>query len=121
MLKIAGKQSLPPLPMEDGEEIPLEEEVPVDEMPTSSMKYDVDKVDPVIAGYRGPELGPFMCGRCDHFDGTGSCNIVMGPIDPEGVCCLFISSESQLPMDEMAPLDEEVVPIEGELDGSEQA
>ena len=47
------------------------------------------QVHPEIAGYMGPDLGPFACGRCVHFDGQSSCEIVSGPIDPAGLCNLF--------------------------------
>ena len=79
-----------------------------DIQPTSKGKYDIDKVDPTIAGYLGPEDGPFQCARCIHFDGQGSCNVVAGPIDPEGCCNLFQRGDEDVQNE-----DSEAVPAGG--------
>lgn len=42
-----------------------------------------------IAGYMGPENGPFECGNCTHFQGPSSCDLVAGKIDEDGCCNLF--------------------------------
>lgn len=58
-------------------------------------KFSADKVDPSIARYMGPELGPFECQACEHFNQDGSCSVVSGPIDPQGVCILFTHPDSE--------------------------
>lgn len=55
-------------------------------------KYDAEKVPQPLAVYRGPDMGPFACGNCRHFDGQGGCGIVQGAIDPAGLCNLFESA-----------------------------
>jgi len=58
--------------------------------PSKSMgKYDVEKTSPQIAGYMGPEEGPFECEHCVHWLDPDSCNIVSGPINSGGCCNLF--------------------------------
>jgi hypothetical protein len=54
-------------------------------------KYDSEKVKPEVARYLSSDQGPFECQNCHHFDGQGGCEVVSGPIDPKGVCCLFES------------------------------
>lgn len=51
-------------------------------------------LDPVTAGYRGPEQGPFMCGNCQYFasHGPNTCEFVSGDIDEMGVCNIFTAS-----------------------------
>jgi len=51
-------------------------------------KYTAEKVAQQLAGYMGPEAGPFQCQHCDFFD-NNSCSIVAGDIDPEGCCNNF--------------------------------
>ena len=78
-----------PLP----DEAPPEEEAPVEE-PTQ----DGAMVSPEAARYFGPES---RCMNCVHFSEPGSCEIVSGQIDPEGVCSLLTQdSEGE---DQMAP------------------
>lgn len=60
-----------------------------------SSRYDAEKVDPTIAGYMGPEKGPFMCGRCGFFDGQGACHLVKGRVDPHGCCNMFTPQAAQ--------------------------
>lgn len=62
------------------------------------------KVMPAIAVYMTPDLGPFMCGNCLHYDGQGGCAIVDGPIDPEGMCHIFTPGGESAP-DEEAPAE----------------
>lgn len=112
-LRIAGNQ--PPPPVED---------VPVD--PASEMVEQADTVsdqammpieDTGTAGLVSPEVvrymtsdrGPFICANCLHFQDDGSCEIVSGPIDPEGVCILFES-----PQNDLEGVAEDVVPAEAE-------
>lgn len=52
------------------------------------------KIDPKNAGYMGPEMGPFQCSNCQFFDNGGSCQVVAGPIDPNGCCNNFTSQAS---------------------------
>jgi hypothetical protein len=62
------------------------------------------QVDPGIAGYMGPEEGPFECQHCKFFVDPGSCKLVSGPIDPEGCCNLFTKLGD--PTQDMAPPDD---------------
>lgn len=57
-------------------------------------RHPLEKLNPITAGYLGGEQGPFICGRCVHFDGAGSCDIVNGPIDPNGVCHVWEPNEN---------------------------
>lgn len=63
------------------------------------------KVMPAIAVYMTPDLGPFKCANCAHFDGQAACDIVDGPIDPEGMCHIFTpmgGGDEAPPEEEMA-------------------
>lgn len=136
-LRIGGRAPMPPVEEEQlpVEEAPVEEPMPEDllsELPESLEEGLPEEataggmVDPVIAGYKGPEQGPFACSNCIHFREDGSCEIIAGPVDPEGVCNLFTSAapvqqeempvEEEMPEEEM-PMEEpmpEEVPVEGE-------
>lgn len=67
-------------------------------------------VDPNIAGYQGPENGPFKCGNCMYFsqDQPNTCHIVAGAIEAEGCCNLFTAAGSGM----QGPTDEEQGPEE---------
>lgn len=83
------------------------------------------KLDPMVAMYKPPEMGPFVCGNCYHFDGQGACNIVEGPIDPEGHCNVWtppgfdqmmqqeVPEEASPEMTMEAPVEGAVPPPEG--------
>lgn len=59
------------------------------------------QVDPDIAGYQGPDQGPFMCANCIHFQSPNACEIVSGQVDHLGCCNLFTSAGSQqMPTDD---------------------
>ena len=124
MLRIKGnappqlppEEEMPPLP----EEAPLpEEEAPLPEEAPPPINMTLKKVDPAIALYKGSELGPFLCANCDYFnEEDSSCDLVDGPIDPEGVCNLFTplaKAEEVAPVEEEAPVEEPLPeePIEG--------
>lgn len=121
-LRVAGKK--PPVPME--EEAPMSEEMPVEEQMPEELPEELPEempaeeplpeeemaatgvVDPVVAGYRGPEMGPFMCGNCQFFSpDDNTCDIVAGPVEPEGVCNMFTAP----------PAQEEEMPEEGMPEG----
>lgn len=65
-------------------------------------KFSADKVDPMVARYMTSDMGPFVCQNCDHFTETGECEVVAGPIDPEGVCILF----TRMPQEQAEELPE---------------
>lgn len=48
-------------------------------------------LDPSIAGYKTPDMGPFNCGHCVHYEANGpnTCAIVAGEVEEEGVCNVF--------------------------------
>lgn len=73
-------------------------------------------IDPESARYFGPES---RCQSCIHFMAPGSCEIVSGPIDPQGVCMLFLAGGAPdqgagmppeamegMPAEESAPTEE---------------
>lgn len=128
MLKIAGTAPPPPQAGPAGAP-PLPDQMAAASGPkmlpmvpdpkTGSMgKYDAEKVRPETARYLSSDEGPFLCARCHHYLGD-SCEIVAGPIDPEGVCCLFESGgqdvqpqdEGDVPTDE--PDDQAGAPPQG--------
>lgn len=55
------------------------------------------QVSPEVARYFGPEG---ICANCRHYTEPGACEIVSGPIDPDGRCNLFDPDQ----MDEAAPM-----------------
>jgi hypothetical protein len=102
------------MPMHEEMEALPEEEM-VEEMPEEGLAPFATKVSPMVSGYRGPEMGPFMCSNCQYFglEGENSCQVVEGFIEAEGMCNLFTGLASEeVPMD--APIEEEV-PMEDEL------
>jgi hypothetical protein len=60
------------------------------------------------AGYVTPDLGPFECENCIHFEEPNSCNHpqvmsdpeVQGQVDPEGCCNFFKSAHNESQSDE---------------------
>lgn len=85
-------------------EVPAEE--PIESIPGGS-------VDPAVARYLGPES---RCGGCIHFLEPDACEIVAGPIAPDGVCSLFTpdggGEEVDLGPEELPVDDAEVDPAE---------
>ena len=79
-------------PMDDEtESIPMMDEMPemAPEIEDPSMSGGTGRVSQESARYFGPE---YRCAGCVHFaEGaeTGECEIVAGPIQPDGVCSLF--------------------------------
>lgn len=113
MLRIAGNK--PPVPEEPmPEEMPVEEPMPEEMMAEEEVPMEEGleqpeggMLDPMIAGYKGPEMGPFMCANCQYFS-EGTCAIVAGPVDDMGLCNLF----TPVPQEEEMPVDEEELPME---------
>lgn len=97
MLRIQNPSAPPETPAEAGPdvapEVPTETPDPgMGIAPDQSMdsKFTSELVDPTIVHYMTPDMGPFACSNCEHFGEDGaSCNIVAGPIDPQGICNLF--------------------------------
>ncbi|HEX3156787.1 MAG TPA: hypothetical protein VHV32_19315 [Candidatus Angelobacter sp.] len=60
------------------------------------------------AGYVTPDLGPFECENCIHFDGQSQCNHptvqgdpeVQGNVEPEGCCNFFKSDHNETQAEE---------------------
>lgn len=108
-------------PMPEGEPYPEEEAMPemVDEPVEEEMPAG-GSLDPMIAGYKGPEQGPFTCGNCVHFGAHGdrTCAIVSGDIDEMGICNNFttLSSEEELPDELMSEELPEEMPEEEVLE-----
>jgi hypothetical protein len=86
-LRIKGNTSPPTedLPVEEAEpELPEQAEAASE--PAMMPMAGGGTVDPAVARYLGPES---RCAGCIHFMDPGSCEIVAGPIDPQGVCVLW--------------------------------
>ena len=66
------------------------------------------------SGYVTPDLGPFECDNCTHFDGQNSCNHpqvqndpeVSGQVDPEGCCNYFQSAGRETQAEEHGEMNE---------------
>src|SRR5258707_575096 len=95
MLRIAGPSG-PPTPPQSPQ-APEEVTEPVDnpaedtaEPQTPQASDSSSQINPEVARYFGPDM---RCEQCIHYmtgnAGAGSCEIVSGPIDPQGVCMLF--------------------------------
>jgi hypothetical protein len=98
-------EDVPPV-LEGGpapEEAALPQEMPLDFESDPMAADGGGVVDPMTAGYRGPDMGPFMCGNCQYFNGDNTCQLVAGEIDPMGICNLFTAP----PMEQEEPLPEE--------------
>lgn len=67
------------------------------------------------SGYVTPDLGPFECDNCIHFDGQSRCNHpqvqsdqeVQGNVDPEGCCNFFKSAHNESQAAEHGQSEEE--------------
>jgi hypothetical protein len=98
----------------------MSEPVVMEDEPSAS---ELGKVEPTMAFYRTPDMGPFMCGNCTHFREGGSCVIVAGPIEPEGMCNLFTPGESDVeePAEEMEEAEQQMSEAEPEEAAETQA
>lgn len=122
-LRVGGARPAPPveeemsfedMPMED--EMPPEEEMP-EEMPEELQEAAQEEptdlrglVDPAVAGYKGPEMGPFMCANCQYFAGDTTCLLLAAPVDEEGLCNLFVEAQGDQPEAEMPEESDEPEP-----------
>ncbi len=106
------KVNTPPATEEMPEELPVEEplEAPA-EMPEEPMMLPMaggGQVAQDVARYLGPDA---VCQNCIHFLEPNTCEIVAGPIDPQGRCSLFTPDsvepdvESGMPESDMPPAD----------------
>lgn len=85
----------------DNYQPPAEEEIPVEEVPMEEPDdmgsmlpmASGGQVDPEAARYFGRE---YMCQGCIHFMEPGTCEIVAGEIDPEGICSLFVPDAAEV-------------------------
>lgn len=123
MLRIKNPEQEAPIEPEIEEEAPVDPEAEAElGMPTG--RYSMDKVDPSIAVYMGPEMGPFMCGGCSFFEAPNACGLVSGDISPDGCCNLFTpgsSGSEGLPMEEavsVEPAVEDEIPLEEPIPGA---
>ena len=84
------------IPVEEPvEQVPVEEPMPMEAMPSGGT------IDPLVARYLGPMD---RCQSCIHYLEPGQCEIVAGPIDPQGVCSLFTAdqvAEDEMPVEEV--------------------
>lgn len=108
-LRIGGPTKSPALPPElPTEEAPL----PPEEAPPQ-FNMSIKKVDPAMVWYKTSDQGPFICSNCDYFeDEDGSCTLVDGPIDPEGVCNLYTPVAGGAEVPQEPPMDELTEPAE---------
>ena len=82
-------------------------ETPLPEDPAEQQPGGGGNVDPAVARYLGPES---RCQGCVHFSEPGSCEIVAGAIDPQGVCSLFTPDEDAQSEEVHAPAEETTEP-----------
>lgn len=68
---------------------PQDIEVPAPDLGAEEEALDPNKVDPILASYKHPEMGPFLCANCRFFTEDNSCKIVAGFIDEAGICNNF--------------------------------
>lgn len=59
------------------------------------------------AGYQPPDMGPFHCGGCVHFDTSGACELVDGQIEDEGCCNLYSKGQPQAGEAAQAPIGQQ--------------
>lgn len=104
------------MPEQMGEPEMMPEEMaaaePIKEMGNDGMAMGM--VAPEAAKYMGPEM---RCESCVHYMEPGSCEVVAGKIDPQGVCMIFTpdtQNPEEAPMG--GPVDEAMVPTEPEGD-----
>lgn len=57
--------------------------------PNMVSDHESDRTSQQIAGYMGPDQGPFECEHCIHWVDPDSCTLVAGKLDPHGCCNLF--------------------------------
>lgn len=107
-----GRPTAPPVEEElPVEEAPVEEPMPEDLM--AELPQDLGEgamgggsVSPMIVQYKTAQQRDMeACGSCVHFQQDGSCEIVAGPIDPEGICNIYEDMEAGAPEEE-APAKE---------------
>jgi hypothetical protein len=121
-LRIGGAKPTSPPPIEEDltalQEEPevMPEEMAAEPLPEEEMPVEEPagggEVDMIVAGYRDPSEGPFMCSNCTFFGrhGDGTCAIVSGSIDPDGLCNMFTTlSREEAPIEEPMP---EEAPVE---------
>ena len=74
-----------------------------------SQDADAEPGDGTAAsGYVTPDLGPFECENCQHFNPPGECNHptvqadpeVQGQVEPEGCCNYFKSAHNETEAEE---------------------
>lgn len=70
------------------------------------------RVDPEVARYLEPS---YRCHNCVHFMDPNQCEIVAGPIQPDGVCSLYTPDSAA--MDQ--PADETIAMLPAETEGEE--
>ncbi len=128
-LRIGGmKQPAPEAPAEepmDEEMAAMPEEMPEEtpeETPEEMPEETGGVLDPMVAGYKGPEMGPFACANCAYFKGPNACSVVAGMIDPDGICNVFMSgSQGEEPMPEEEAPEEAPEEIPAEEEPTEEA
>lgn len=115
----AAAQQTPPIEEVEVPEVPeMEQETPEQPEAVSEpamLTESAGKVSPQVARYMTSDMGPFICANCQHFQDDGSCEVVSGPIDPEGVCILFTPPdqlnegmpEGEEPMEETEEMETE--------------
>lgn len=81
-----------------------EESVPADEIPDAISPLESGKANPIVAGYKDPQMGPFLCANCQYYGDDNSCMLVAGHIEEEGLCNLFTALAP-------APLEDEGEPV----------
>ena len=121
--KVMMPGTMPPAPPQAPQEAP-------DEQPTEDAGGDTEtsidqddvglpKLDPSLAGYLPPEMGPFRCGGCVYFEEEGHCALVSGDIKADGCCNLYTPGTN--PNKEESPEEAPEGPIEEPVDANATA
>jgi len=76
------------------------------------------QVSPLISVYRSPEQGPFECQNCINWLEPNACEVVAGPIEPEGMCNLY-TIDGEMPPEDDEEDDEESEEDPDDLDDDE--
>ena len=97
MHPVSGQGPQPPDPTQPPSQDPTEQaDSPIAEH-GDSVTPKPGQTSQQIAGYMGPERGPFECEHCIHFGEPNSCDIVSGHIEPEVCCNLFEPDPNRRP------------------------
>ena len=95
--------------------LPISDEIPIESEPADELlaPQDEGKANVVVAGYKDPQMGPFLCANCQYYMDDNSCLLVSGFIEEGAVCNLFTQLTGyEEEMEDLAPVDDFVPVVE---------